>query len=88
VLEALKPLVLAAKHDLTYIVAKNSTVEQTTLGTTPEHLYLPDEVAGIIRWHPESVRRAIRDGRIQAVKIGRGWRVRAGEIQKLIQQGF
>ncbi|MGZ5506681.1 MAG: helix-turn-helix domain-containing protein [Limisphaerales bacterium] len=41
-----------------------------------------------LRWHPESVRRAIRAGRIKAIKIGRHWRVPGAELERLMEEGL
>lgn len=34
-----------------------------------------EQFAALIGWHPESVRRAIRQGRLHAIKLGRQWRI-------------
>jgi len=39
-------------------------------------MYLtPEELAGILRVHPETIRRSIRQGKIRAQKVGRLWRI-------------
>ena len=50
-------------------------------------LLLTNEVANIWRVHVETVRRAIRDKRLRAVKIGRHWRVRRGELDRIEREG-
>ena len=51
-------------------------------------LLLPCELANDLRWHEESIRRAIRDGRIAAVKIGRGWRIPVSELTRIAANGL
>ncbi len=39
-------------------------------------IYLtPEELADILRVHPETIRKSIRQGRIRAQKVGRLWRI-------------
>lgn len=56
--------------------------------TALEQLYLPTEVADALRYHIESVRRAIRQGRIKAIKTGRQWRVARAELDRLLREGL
>ena len=51
-------------------------------------LFSPEEVATAISFHPESVRRLIRDGKIAAVKVGLLWRVTAGELHRIATKGL
>lgn len=51
-------------------------------------LLLSSEFAKLIRWHPESVRRAIRAGRIHAIKAGKDWRIPCKEAQNIIVNGL
>lgn len=44
------------------------------------------EVAALLKWHPESVRAALRKGRIRGVRIGNRWRV-APEVVVAIRNG-
>ena len=53
---------------------------------------LPDiltvkEIAGYLKVSEQSVKRAIRDGRLEAFKLGRDWRIRKESITKLFEQG-
>lgn len=44
-------------------------------------LMTPEELGAIIGWHPESVRRALRQRRLRAgVKVGRRWYVKRVEF--------
>lgn len=57
-------------------------------GTLPARLLLPEELAELIRFHPESVRRAIRQGRIRAIKTGRHWKIPQEEARRVIECGI
>jgi excisionase family DNA binding protein len=57
-------------------------------GNLPARLLLPEELAELIRFHPESVRRAIRQGRIKAVKTGRHWKIPHEEARRVIECGL
>lgn len=54
---------------------------------TPDSLLLTHEVAVILRWHEESVRRALRQRRIRGIKIGRGWRVSVAAVERFKAEG-
>jgi excisionase family DNA binding protein len=47
-----------------------------------------EELATVLGFHPESVRRAIRQRRIQAIRLGRFWRVPPGEVAYLMTNGL
>ena len=47
-----------------------------------------EELAIQISWHPESVRRAIREGRIKAKQFGREWRIMPDEIARIMDEGL
>ncbi len=49
-----------------------------------EQTYTVSEVAKIIKKHPDTVREMIRTHKIEAVRIGRTYRVRKSVVQKLI----
>ena len=57
-------------------------------GLNNERLWLTSEVAQMLRLTEETVGRAIRAGRIQARKVGRGWRVPDEEAERVIRQGL
>jgi excisionase family DNA binding protein len=50
--------------------------------------FTPREVAARIKFHKESVRRAIREGRIRAVSFGRFKRVPAAEVTRIEASGW
>jgi excisionase family DNA binding protein len=47
-----------------------------------------EETAEKIHYHPESVRRAIRQGRINALRFGQGWRIPAPEVRRILATGL
>lgn len=47
-----------------------------------------EELAAQIKYHPESVRRAIRQGRIHALQFGTGWRIPAPEVTRILTTGL
>ncbi len=51
-------------------------------------VYLTEEVAELIKFHPETVRRLVREGRIQAMKFGRDWRIPNSEVQRILREGL
>jgi excisionase family DNA binding protein len=59
---------------------KTDSPELQTLVTT-------DELAQRLRCHTETIRRALRSGRLRGLKIGRRWRIPLGEIEKISQKG-
>jgi len=47
-------------------------------------IYLtPEEVAYLLRLHPETVRRFCREGKIPAIHVGGVWRIPLTELAKL-----
>jgi excisionase family DNA binding protein len=56
--------------------------------TPSEAAYTVEEVAGVIKYHPESVRRAIRQGRISALQFGAGYRIPAAELRRILTSGL
>ena len=47
-----------------------------------------DQLAAAIGYHPESVRRAIRQGRIRALPFGRTWRIPPDESARIFANGL
>jgi excisionase family DNA binding protein len=47
-----------------------------------------EEFAEKIHYHPESVRRAIRQHRIHALRFGQGWRIPAAEVRRILETGL
>ena len=50
----------------------------------PEALYSVREVADQLGVHPETIRRLIHDGRMDAVRIGRVLRVHGAALEKFL----
>jgi len=48
---------------------------------------LTSEFAEALRIHVESVRRFIRQGRLNAIKIGRHWRILRSELERIQREG-
>ncbi len=48
-----------------------------------DELLTVDRVAEMVRLHPRTVRRFIREGRLGAKKIGKQWRVRRSDLDRL-----
>jgi excisionase family DNA binding protein len=68
--------------------SKTQRAENVTEAMTAGRLLEPGELAGLVSFHPESVRRAIRQGRIRALKFGNSWRIPSAEVARIITQGL
>lgn len=55
---------------------------------TEKKTYTPQEVADILQITRRTVYEYIKLGKIKAVKIGKGHRVSADELNKIINQGI
>jgi excisionase family DNA binding protein len=55
-----------------------------------EELLTVEEVAGRLKVHPETVRRWLREGRLDGYRISRkgGWRVRPESITRMLEEGL
>lgn len=51
---------------------------------TAIEIYTPDEVAEILQVTRRTVYGWIKDGKLKAVKVGRGWRVKREELDSFI----
>jgi excisionase family DNA binding protein len=56
-----------------------ATVEQNRSA-----LYSVREVAGLLGVHPETIRRLIHDGRVEAVRVGRVLRIESYEVDRFL----
>ena len=54
----------------------------------PSNLLTTEEVAARIGYHPESVRRCIRQGRIKPIRFGRSWRIPSSELARILSAGL
>ena len=50
----------------------------------PDSLYSVREVAGQLGVHPETIRRLIHDGRLDAVRVGRVLRVHRNAVESFL----
>jgi excisionase family DNA binding protein len=58
---------------------------------TDEELLTVDEFAARLKVHPETVRIWLRKGRLRGSRPGGtrlGWRIPAGELQRVVEAGF
>lgn len=46
--------------------------------------YTIDEVALLLKFHPNTVRTMIKRGELEGKKIGRQWRIKSEELRKFI----
>lgn len=77
---------------LAHVMRKQKT-ENTGAGAQPAaqtilKAYSPEEVGEAIGWHPESVRLAIRQGRIPAKRFGRTWRTAHADLVAIMANGI
>lgn len=64
-------------------------VEQTAPpALVPSAGITTERLAAAIGYHEESVRRAIRQGRIQAIPFGRTWRIPPAEVTRILANGL
>lgn len=45
-----------------------------------EKYYTVEQIAGLLQMHPKTVQRYIREGKLRAVKVGKGWRVSGHDL--------
>jgi excisionase family DNA binding protein len=50
-----------------------------------EKYYTVDQIAGMIDMHPKTIQRYIREGRLNAQKIGKGWRVTGHDLSTFVE---
>lgn len=75
-------------HKLKNKTKKQVEVERSESRPTESELINTDIFAAAILWHPESVRRACRQERIHAVKVGRGWRIPRTVAEEIFKNGM
>lgn len=76
---------------LNKVVSVSKPLEQSEAApilADPRPHYTPQIAADRWHWHPESVRRAIRSGRIASIIIGRRRLIPAVEIERIEREGF
>jgi excisionase family DNA binding protein len=74
--------------DSTIIYNGDMTSDHHKKGATmPEEFYTPEELAGYLKISPQTVRAWIREKKVHAVKLGRGWRVPVDEVRRVATEG-
>lgn len=53
-----------------------------------EKYWLPEELADKLRVSAETVRRALRNKRINGIRFGRQWRIPDSEYQRVLERGL
>lgn len=56
-------------------------------GGMTEQLFTTDEAAELLKVHPETVRNWIRRGDLVAIKVGRHWRVKRVDLERIAERG-
>lgn len=51
-------------------------------------MYTVKEVASILKVNQMTIFRALNDGKINGVKIGKGWRISEEELCRIKKEGF
>lgn len=51
-----------------------------------QEIYTSDQVAQILKIHPQTVLKFIREGKLKASKVGRGYRVKADAIEEFLEE--
>ena len=46
-----------------------------------DELLTPEEVAAILRVSPKSIRKWLKEGTLQGIKVGRLWRIKESELK-------
>ena len=52
-----------------------------------EQLFTTDEAAELLKVHPETVRNWIRRGALAAIRVGRSWRIKRVDLERIAEQG-
>lgn len=56
--------------------------------TEEKRVYSPKEAAAVLGVHPNTLYKYIKTGAIEAVKLGRSYRISAEALQKVIDKGI
>ena len=51
-----------------------------------ESFYTVDQIATMLSIHPKTVQRYIREGKLRAAKVGKGWRVSGHDLSTFIEK--
>lgn len=47
--------------------------------------YIVDQIANMLNIHPKTIQRYIREGKLRATKIGKGWRISGHDLSTFIE---
>jgi len=50
-----------------------------------ENYYTVEQVSEMLKMHPKTIQRYIREGKLNAVKIGKGWRVNGHDLSVFLE---
>ncbi len=51
-----------------------------------ENYYTVEQIAGMLSIHPKTIQRYIREGKLRAAKVGKGWRISGHDLSTFVQQ--
>lgn len=52
-----------------------------------DRLFQPVEVGYVLRVSTSTIQRLCREGKLEATRIGAGWRIRKSEIRRYLREG-
>ena len=52
-----------------------------------EKYYSVEQISGMLKIHPKTIQRYIREGRLRAAKIGKSWRVTGHDLSVFVESG-
>jgi excisionase family DNA binding protein len=56
-------------------------------GGMTEQLFTTTEAGGLLKVHPETIRNWIRRGELAAIRVGRSWRIKRVDLERIAEQG-
>lgn len=62
-----------------------SKIQPSILSSEAEALWTVQEVAEYLRFEPDTIRAMSREGKLPAIKVGRVWRFRQGQVENWLQ---
>lgn len=85
------PYCLQKPLDMFLIVAYNDLIKKhlwiIRSDNMTDRYYTVDEIAEMIKIHPKTVQRYIREGRLRATKVGKSWRVSGHDLSTFTEGG-
>jgi excisionase family DNA binding protein len=51
-----------------------------------ENYYTVDQISNMLSIHPKTVQRYIREGKLRAAKVGKGWRISGHDLSTFIEK--